>query len=109
MSKRSRKTGSSNGTNTGGNNTGVGKHRPANGREFDVEEIKAKESYETAQTRNRLALLFSATALTVLLGIGVHGLFTGKFIYLLSIWAVVGPVLGGISSYYFGRGRKDSG
>ena len=87
----------------------VRKFRPAIGRDFAIEEIRAKESYETAQTRNRLALLFSSAGWVAIATASVHGLLTGNFSYLLAVWAVCGPIVVGIASYYFGRGRKDSG
>ena len=87
----------------------VRKYRPAIGRDFGNEQATAQESYETARTRNHLALGSSAVISAALLAAGLHGLYTGSFNYLLSVWAATGSIVGAIAGYYFGRGGKDSG
>jgi hypothetical protein len=40
---------------------------------------------------------------------GLYGLATGNFLPLETVWAVGGPIVGAIVTYYFGSQRKDSG
>ncbi len=84
-------------------------YKPAIGRDFGVEEITAKDQYETSRTRDKIALIFVLCAILALGGAALHGWTAGNFDSLGYVWAIVGPFAGAIGSYYFHRDRKDSG
>lgn len=95
-----------------GSAVGKKSFRPVHGRELgeiDVREIEAKDKYETARTRDRIAYVFLTGMFLSLLIAAVHGLFEGSFATLKDVWAVVGPFAAGIATYYFYRGPKGSG
>ena len=77
---------------------------PTVGAEFDVEEAPVIE----AQTRGILArAIVGLTGIAVAVT-GLYGLVTANFVPVEVVWAVVGPLIGAMVTYYFGL-RKDTG
>jgi len=81
-------------------------YRPTIGRNIDIEEIVASDTYETSRTRDHLAKVIVwggavALAVAALASYGQH-----SFAPIAAVWAVLGPAAGGIVSYYFYRGPK---
>jgi hypothetical protein len=62
-----------------------------------------------AQTRDFLAKAIVVAAGVALATTGVYGLFTGNFNIVIAVWAVAGPLVGGVVTYYFGPQRNDTG
>ena len=77
--------------------------QPAIGTDFGrVEEVEAR-------TRGFLARVF-AVATGATLGVtGGYGILTGNYIAVMAVWAIVGPFIGAMMSYYFGPQRNDTG
>ena len=77
--------------------------QPAPGRDFgSIEETDAK-------TRDFLARFLATAAGTAVLVTGVHSLVTGDYATVVAVWAVVGPLVGALVTYYFGLKRDDIG
>jgi hypothetical protein len=77
--------------------------QPAIGTDFGaVEEVDAK-------TRGFLARLIALTAASGVAIAGGYGLITGNYTAVITIWAIAGPIIGAIVSYYFGPRRNDTG
>ncbi len=81
-------------------------YRPTIGRNIDIEEIVASDTYETSRTRDHLAkvIVWSGTAALAIAALASYG--QHSFAPIAAVWAVLGPVAGGIVSYYFYRGPK---
>jgi hypothetical protein len=77
--------------------------QPAPGRDFgNVEETEAK-------TRDFLARILAAAAGAAVLVTGILSLVTGDYRTVVAVWAVVGPLVGALVTYYFGLKRNDIG
>jgi hypothetical protein len=77
--------------------------QPAPGRDFgNVEETDAK-------TRDFLARFLAAAAGTAVFVTGILSLVTGDYATVVAVWAVVGPLVGALVTYYFGLKRNDIG
>jgi hypothetical protein len=93
-----------------------GKYRPSIGSsEFDgvvpseeVQKIKARDSYETSRTRDKIAFVVLGSSAAALLIAALYGFYTGDFTALVAVWSGVGPIVGGIITWYF-QIRKESG
>lgn len=79
-------------------------YQPAIGREFDLETSPTVE----ARTRGVLARGIVLFAGLVIASTGLYGLITGDFTPLIASWAVAGPIVGAIVTYYFGPQRTDT-
>jgi len=76
--------------------------QPAIGREFEgVQEIEAK-------TRDFLARLIASATIAGVLVAGGYGLVTGKYMAVIGVWSVAGPIVGALVAYYFGP-QRDTG
>ena len=85
---------------------------PAVGRDLDdadVRQIEARDQYETARTRDRLAYLAIAVLLVSLAGAALQGFWSSSFSPLEHIWSIGGPFAGAIVGFYFNRNRRDRG
>jgi hypothetical protein len=80
-------------------------YRPTIGRNIDIEEIAA-DTYETSRTRDYLAkvIVWGGTVALFIAAVASYG--QQSFAPIAAVWAVLGPVAGGIVSYYFYRGPK---
>jgi len=82
---------------------------PRIGNEFEV--ISAKTRYLTEFTRSTIALCFVVVGALGLIFAAVLGAVKGDFGCLQTLWAIVGPLLGGILGFYFRghilHGQKD--
>lgn len=90
------------------------------GKAFDVEAVNVDESESVAVIADAAvnvadasarAFLLKATVLTELLflcGAAVHGVYSGSYNYLASVWMASAPLLGGLVTYYF-RPNKEAG
>ena len=76
--------------------------QPAIGREFEVEEIEARNRGFVA----RVVVGFIAAALVVT---GVYWLLKGSYAPLSLVWGIGGPFIGVIVGHYFGPKRTDTG
>ena len=94
---------------------GAGKKRPdrfgGSGKPFQpilgadfggVDEVEAK-------TRGFLARGIALSAIAAIATTGAYAVPTGNVTPLMTAWAVVGPILGSMVTYYFGPHRYDSG
>jgi hypothetical protein len=73
--------------------------QPAIGREFDgVHEVEAK-------TRGFLARVVASVTAIGVLSTGAYGLVTGNYTAIIGVWAVAGPIVGALMTYYFGPYR----
>lgn len=77
--------------------------QPRIGREFDLEEVHVIN----ARTRG-----FLFRAITIGSGGAVaiascYGLATGSYVAMELVWAVAGPMLGAMTTHYFGSTAKD--
>lgn len=93
-----------------GPGTSVAKQRPrqiAVGREFDANVTLTGDTAETtdALTRSSIVKAVAVLAGVFLLGAASLGLVSGDFKALQSVWSVVGPLYGGIASYFFVRSK----
>jgi multisubunit Na+/H+ antiporter MnhF subunit len=81
-------------------------YRPAIGRNIDIEEIVASDTYETSRTRDHLAkvIVWGGAVALAIAALASYG--QSSFAPIAAVWAVLGPVAGGIVSYYFYRGPK---
>ena len=77
--------------------------QPAIGRDFEIADAAVIE----ARTRGVLASGLSAFVAAAVTVTGAYGLATGRFAPLQITWAVAGPLVGAIASYYCGRDRRD--
>ncbi len=74
--------------------------QPALGTDFGrVSDVEAK-------TRDFLARAVASIAAAGVAVTGVFGLATGNFVPVVSVWAIAGPIIGGVMSYYFGPQRS---
>jgi hypothetical protein len=77
--------------------------QPAPGRDFGgVEETDAK-------TRDFLARFLAVASGLAVSVTGAHGLVTGDYATVVAVWAVAGPLVGALVTYYFGLKRDDIG
>jgi hypothetical protein len=78
-------------------------YQPAIGTDYGaVEEVEAK-------TRGYLVrVVVSVTAAGIALA-GGYGLITANYTPLITVWAIAGPIIGAMVSYYFGPQRNDTG
>ena len=76
--------------------------QPAIGKEFEFEEIEAKNRGFVA----RVVVSFTAAALIVT---GVYWLLKGSYAPLSLVWGIGGPLIGAIVGHYFGPKRTDTG
>lgn len=67
-----------------------------------VEEVEA-------QTRGFLVRVIALTAVTGVAVSGGYGLITGNYMAVITVWAIAGPIIGAVVSYYFGPHRNDTG
>ena len=75
--------------------------QPAVGRDFGaIEEVEAR-------TRGYLARLVASAAAAALGVTGAKSLADGNYTAVVGCWAVAGPIVGALVSYYFGHRRKD--
>jgi len=79
--------------------------QPAIGREFPVDEVPTIE----AKTRGFLAKFIALSVGLALFTTGTYGLRTGNYHALEAVWAIAGPIVGAVVTYYFGAHRKDTG
>lgn len=85
------------------------KYQPAHGRDFDVS-LEQLDAYTTSRTRDRVGYIVLGASLGATGVAAVYGFASGDFGGLRDVWAVAGPIVGGIVGYYFHRtGRKDTG
>jgi hypothetical protein len=83
---------------------------PGHGRDFDFEMVvRVVGEYETSRTRDRIAYFVLGCASLAMFVAAIYGFYFGNFGVLKDVWAVVGPITGGIIGYYFHRGREASG
>jgi hypothetical protein len=76
--------------------------QPAIGREFGgVEEVEAK-------TRGFLARVIASVTAIGVVATGTYGLVTGNYTAVIAVWAVAGPIVGALVTYYFGP-QRDTG
>ena len=77
--------------------------QPLLGSEFGgVDEVEAK-------TRGFLARGIAVSAIAAIATTGAYALPTGNVTPLMTTWAVVGPIVGAMVTYYFGPQRYDAG
>jgi len=74
------------------------------GREFDVDPVPRIE----ATARSFLARIVALSAVVAVGVTGTLGLVTGNYAPVEIVWAVAGPLVGAIMTYYFGTGWKQS-
>ncbi len=78
-------------------------YQPAIGTDFGrVEEVEA-------QTRGFLARFIALAAATSIAVTGIYGLVTGRYMAVITVWAIAGPIIGAVVSHYFGPQRNDTG
>ena len=82
------------------------KYVPAHGRDFEVAQWRAMDEYATSRTRDRIAYALLAAGFVSLAAAAGYGVRSGDFGGLRDVWAIAGPIAGGIVGYYFHRGRK---
>ena len=76
--------------------------QPAVGRDFGaVGEVDAR-------TRGYLARLIGSAAAAALAVTGAKSLVEGNFTAVIGCWAIAGPIVGALVTYYFGHRRKDT-
>ena len=76
--------------------------QPAVGQDFGaIEEVEAR-------TRGYLARLIASAAAAALGVTGAKSLADGTYTAVVGCWAVAGPIVGALVSYYFGHRRKDT-
>jgi hypothetical protein len=67
-----------------------------------VEDVEAK-------TRDFLARSIVLASGSMVAVTGGYGLITGIYTPLIAVWAVAGPLIGAVVTYYFGPQRNDTG
>lgn len=76
--------------------------QPAIGRDFGaIDEVEAR-------TRGYLARLIASAAAAALAVTGAKSLTEGNYAAVIGCWAVAGPIVGALVTYYFGHRRKDT-
>jgi hypothetical protein len=82
----------------------VGKpFQPAPGTDIGrVEDVEAK-------TRDFLARFIALASGLMVAVTGGYGLITGNYMPIIAVWAVAGPFIGAVVTYYFGPQRNDTG
>jgi len=78
--------------------------QPAIGSEFPIDEVPSIE----AKTRGFLARFIAFSVGLALLAAGTYGLRTGDYHALEVVWAIAGPIVGAVVTFYFGAHRKDA-
>lgn len=90
------------------------------GEAFDVEDVNVDDSdgvaviadaAVTVADASARAFLLKAAVMTELLflcGAALHGIHSGSFNYLASVWMATAPIVGGLVAYYF-RPNKEAG
>lgn len=73
--------------------------QPSVGTAFEGESVPTIE----AKTRGFLARVVAALAGLSVVVTGGYWLFTGNYTPLVVVWGIVGPLIGGMMTYYFGR------
>ena len=76
------------------------------GTEFEL--IEVKRSYLREWTRTTIALVIVAACVVALLAAAYFEIGSGDGNAVLKVWAVVGPLLASVTTYYF-RGSKPGG
>jgi hypothetical protein len=67
-----------------------------------VEDVEAK-------TRDFLTRFIVSASGSMVAVTGVYGLITGNYTPIIAIWAIAGPIIGAVVTYYFGPQRNDTG
>jgi len=62
-----------------------------------------------AETRAFLTKFIASSAGTAVAITGIYGLITGNYALVIAVWAIVGPFIGALVTYYFGPQRNDTG
>jgi hypothetical protein len=83
--------------------TSENRYQPRIGRAFELEDAHLID----ARSRGFLvrAITFGAGAAVAITG--TYGLVTGSYIAAEVVWAVAGPMLGAVTTHYFGSAGKD--
>lgn len=76
--------------------------RPAIGSDFELEDAVVVDARTRAFVARELAFATSAAIAVT----GLQGLITGDTTAISTVWAVTGPIVGALVSYYFGAHRK---
>jgi hypothetical protein len=79
--------------------------RVAVGKSFEAQ-ITLSEDRAEGDTRSRIVWVVFTIAAIFLFGAAALGLKRGEFSSLQSIWGVVGPIYGGIATYFFSPRKK---
>lgn len=78
-------------------------YQPAIGKDFGkIEEVEAN-------TRGFIARVLTVTTVAVVAITGGYGFVTGNYMAVMAVWAITGPLIGAMISYYFGPQRNDTG
>jgi hypothetical protein len=76
--------------------------QPAIGQDFGtVAEAEAK-------TRGFVARFIAGCSGSAIAVTGIYGLVTGNYTAVLAVWAVAGPFIGAVVTYYFGPQKDDT-
>jgi hypothetical protein len=76
--------------------------QPAVGSDFGrVDEVEA-------QTRGFLARTIAMAAIVGVTASGAYGFLTGNTTPVVTVWAIVGPIIGAVVSHYFGPHRSET-
>ena len=67
-----------------------------------VEEVEAK-------ARGFIARVLTVATVAVVAITGGYGFITGNYMAVMAVWAISGPFIGAMVSYYFGPQRSDTG
>jgi hypothetical protein len=62
-----------------------------------------------ARTRDFLAKTIAVFAGSAIAVTGVYGLIMGNYTPVVAVWAIAGPIIGALVTYYFGPRRNDTG
>jgi hypothetical protein len=77
--------------------------QPAIGTDYGaVEEVEAKN-------RGFLLRIIALTTAGAIVVTGGYGLIAGNYMAVIAVWAVAGPFIGAMVTYYFGPRRNDTG
>lgn len=78
-------------------------YHPRIGSDFEVQDAATVD----ASTRRFLAQVLTGATVLALSVTAVHGAFSGQFLAIEIVWAVTGPIVGALVTYYFGPQRRD--
>jgi len=77
--------------------------QPAVGTDYGaVKEVEAK-------TRGFFTRAIISAGIVGLAVAGGYSLITGNYMVVIAVWGVVGPIIGAMTSYFFGPQRNDTG